>query len=113
MLAVLAVAVGLVSGLATAAGGEVTTGKSYKINLTFASKIGANDFAAGAYTVAVDTASVRFIEQRTGKSVEVAAKVETSDKKFDHTAITTEKTGEEVTIREIRLGGSKVQLNFR
>jgi hypothetical protein len=113
MVSVLALVLALVAGVAGASGGGVTTGKGYKINLTFEAKLGSNQMAPGSYKVSVDGASVHFVEANSGKGFDVPAKVETGENKFESTAITTEKVGEAVLIREIRLGGSKTLLNFR
>jgi len=113
MMSVLAVVLALVAGVAGASGGGVTTGKSYKINLSFGAKLGSNEMAPGSYKVSVDGNSVHIVNSNSGKGFDAPVKVETGETKFDHTAITTEKIGEAVQIREIRLGGSKTLLNFR
>ena len=74
--------------------------------------MGSNQLAPGDYTPAIDSASVRLVEA-TGKAYEVAAKIETGGKKFQVTAITSQKVNGTVETREIRLGGTKIQVDFR
>ncbi len=87
--------------------------KTYRISLSNPSKIGSNPLAPGDYKLAIDTASVRVTEVKTGKSVEVTAKVEAGEKKFGQTAITSQKVDGIDEIREIRLGGSKILIAFQ
>ncbi len=56
---------------------------------------------------------MRVTEVKTGKSVEVTAKVEAGEKKFGQTAITSQKVDGIDEIREIRLGGSKILIAFQ
>lgn len=88
-------------------------GKTYRFNLAAASSLAGNQLAAGEYTVAVNTASVRIVESRTGKAIEVPAKVENAEKKFNSTAVSTEQINGASEVRGIRLGGSKIQIEFR
>jgi hypothetical protein len=110
MLAALIVTLAALASLSFA--GTPNT-KTYKINLTSAAKLAGNQLAAGAYTLAVNTESVRIVEVKTGQSFEVAAKIETSEKKFDATAITSHKVDGAAEISEIRLGGTRIQVMFR
>jgi hypothetical protein len=113
MLAALVASLVLMAGLAFAAGGTVSPGKSFKITLAYAAKVGPNQMAPGSYKLTVDTASVRFVEDKTGKSFDVPAKLEALNEKFEHTAITTQKDGDVVKILEIRIGGTQTQISFR
>jgi hypothetical protein len=110
MLTVLALALAV---LASALAAGTPSIKTYRISLANPSKVGANQLAPGDYRLAVDTASVRVTELKTGKSVEVAAKVETGEKKFNHTAVTSQKVDGVDEIREIRLGGTKILIAFQ
>ena|ERR1035438_4335470 len=103
----------LVAALASLSFAGTPNAKTYKINLTYASRLANNQLAPGDYTLSLDTASVRIIEVKTGKSFEVAAKVETGEKKFEGTAITTRMVDGTAEIREIRLGGTRIQVDFR
>ena len=107
MLAVLVVALASLSFAGT------PNTKTYKINLSYPSKVGINQLAPGEYKLAVDTAAVRMVELKTGKAIEIAAKVETAEDKFENTAITTEMVDGVAEIREIRLGGSNIHIDFR
>lgn len=105
-----------VTALALAASALIAgtpSAKTYRFNLAVASSLAGNQLAAGDYTVAVDTASVRIVESRTGKAIEVPAKVDNVEKKFTATAVSTEKVNGVPEIRGIRLGGSKIQIEFR
>ncbi len=101
------------AALASADPGGTTAAKTYKVSLTKPSRIGTNDLAPGDYKLAVDVSAVRVVEMKTGKSFEAAAKVENGDKKFGSTSITTQKVDGVDLIKEIRIGGSKVQIAFQ
>jgi len=102
----------LLALLASLCFADTPNDKMYKISLASPSTIGANQLAPGEYSLAVDAASVRVVEVKTGKTVEVPARVETAEKKFSSTAITSTKVDGIAQIREIRLGGSKFQIIF-
>lgn len=87
--------------------------KTYKITLPNPSRVGSNELAPGDYRLALGADSVRVTEMKSGKSVEVAAKVETGETKFNHTAITSQKADGIAHIREIRLGGTKILIAFQ
>jgi|SRR5579862_9403043 hypothetical protein len=110
MLTVLILALSALAGLSMADNPEA---KTYKINLVKTSKIGDHQLAAGDYMLAVDTASVRVVEVRTGSAFEIAAKVESGEKKHERTAITTNLVDGVAEIRQIDLGGTKVRIDFR
>ncbi len=87
--------------------------KTYRIVLLNPSRVGGNELAPGDYKLAVGTESVRVTEMKSGKSVEVTAKVETGEKKFNQTAVTSQKLDGIDHIREIRLGGTKILIAFQ
>ena len=109
MAIVLVAALAAVSASMAGAPGK----KTYRFNLAAASSLAGNQLAAGEYTIAVDAASVRIVESRSGKSIEVPAKVADAEKKFNTTAVSTENVNGVSEIRGIRLGGSKIQIEFR
>lgn len=109
----LAVLVAVFAALLSVSFGGTPKTKTFKINLTSTARLGANQLAPGDYTIAIDTASVRLVEVKTGKSFEIAAKVGTSEKNFNGTAITTEQVDGIAEIREIHVGGTKIQVDFR
>lgn len=110
ILTVLALAVAILAASLTAGTPNL---KTYRITLANPSMVGSNELAPGDYKLAVDTASVRVTELKTGKSVEIAAKVETGEMKFTHTAVTSQKMDGIDRIREIRLGGTKILIAFQ
>ena len=65
---------------------------------------------AGDYRFNVENSKVTIVRGK--ESVEVAVKVESSDSKFDNTAVRYTGTGDKVTITEIRIGGTKTKLLF-
>lgn len=86
--------------------------ENHRVTLSTASKIGNADFQAGDYRLAVGGSKVVFTELKTGKSVEMVAKVETAEKKFDSTEIHSRKVDGASQVFEIRLGGSKTRVVF-
>lgn len=113
MKKLLVILVAALAALSSSALAGTPNPKTYTISLSYAAKLGSNQLAPGDYKLAIDTASVRVVELKTGKAFEVAAKVETGEKKFEGTAITTQKVDGIAEIREIRLGGTKIQVDFR
>ena len=82
--------------------------KSYRINLAADFRVGGTDFQAGEYRLVVDAAKVRFIELKTDKAVELAAKVETVDNKFDATEIHSKNVNGVTQISEIRIRKTRI-----
>jgi hypothetical protein len=81
---------------------------SYRITLIQPSVVNGTQLKAGDYRVSVGDSKVTFVLGK--KSVEVPAKIENVDQKFDSTAIRyTAKDGTTV-ITEIRLGGTKTKV---
>jgi hypothetical protein len=88
--------------------------KTYRITLRSASTIGAMELQPGDYKLFVDThePKVQLHHVDSGKITELEAKVETGDRKFDNTAITSDRSGGANRIKEIRIGGSKTLVTF-
>jgi hypothetical protein len=76
-------------------------------------KIGAESIEAGQYKVLIEGQSVKLTEESTGKTVALQVKVENGDKKYNATEVHSENVGGVTRILEIRIGGSKVRLDFR
>ena len=87
--------------------------KGYRITLSDAAKIGTAELRPGNYTLVFDAPKVRFTELDSGKAIELEAKVESVDKKFDTTEIHSQQVDGVRRINEIRLGGSKTRIDFR
>lgn len=86
--------------------------QSCRITLSNASKIGNTEFRPGDYKLVVDVPKVIFTELKTGKSVELAAKIENVDEKFANTQIHWNHADGVRQIIEIRIGGSKTKIAF-
>ena len=90
--------------------------KRYRIDLASA-KIGTVEIAGGEYTMLVhrDGAepTVRFTDVRKGNEINVAAKVESGDQKFERTEVHSQDANGVKQITEIRLGGTKIRIDFR
>lgn len=66
----------------------------------------------GEYKLVVDEPKVRFIELKTGKSLELDARVESGDRKFDSTKIHTQSVDGVSQSRQIRIGGTETRIAF-
>jgi hypothetical protein len=86
--------------------------QSYRITLSNASKIGNIELQPGEYKLVVDMPKVVFTELKTGKSIELAAKIENVDEKFANTQIHWSHVDGVRQIIEIRIGGSKTKIAF-
>lgn len=86
--------------------------QSYKVTLGSPAKVKDADLRAGQYKITIDGPKVTFTEVNSGKMFELAAKVESVDKKFDTTEIHTRKGEGGAQISEIRIGGSKTRIVF-
>jgi hypothetical protein len=87
--------------------------KSYRITISDAVKVGTAELKPGDYTLVFDAPKVRLTERASGAAVELEAKVESGDQKFDSTEIHTQEVDGVRKISEIRLGGSKTRIDFR
>ena len=98
----------ILSLVAAIAGTVPAGGPTYKINLLQSSVLKGTELKPGEYklTVVADKATIQ-----NGKvSVEVPAKVETVDKKFDNNAVRYVTQDGKQTICEIRVGGTKTKV---
>ena len=82
------------------------------IKLSNVSKIGDVEFQPGEYKLSIDTPKVSLTHVNSGKEVELQAKVEQSDAKFDVTSIYSTLVDGGSKITEIRIGGSKTRVTF-
>jgi hypothetical protein len=83
---------------------------NYKITLTQPSVVNGNQLKAGEYRLNVTESKVTIVNGK--DSVEIPAKVESTDKKFDTTAIRYTEEGGKQNITEIRIGGTKTKVLF-
>lgn len=103
------IAILLLAGfLTTAASAEET----YRITVPSTSKIGVAEFPAGEYKITVGSPKIALTELKTGKLIELEAKVESVEKKFPTTEIHSKKVDGVSQISEIRIGGSKTRITF-
>ena len=86
--------------------------KSYRVTIANGTKVGQTELQAGEYRLIVDEPKVRFIEVKTGKAVELEAKIETGERKFDSTEVHTSKVDGASQLRQIRIGGTKTSIAF-
>ena len=90
--------------------------KRYRVELAKAT-IGTVEIAGGQYTMLVHRdgaeSKVRLTEVRTGTEVDIAAKVESGDQKVDATEVHSRNADGAKQITEIRLGGTKLRIDFR
>jgi hypothetical protein len=94
----------------TIIGLAVASAKTYTVNLYQAAKVGATDLKPGTYTVEVNGSKAVI---RNGKvQSEVNVKVESAEKKYDSTTVRFANNNGQMTIEEIRLGGTKDKLIF-
>ena len=65
---------------------------------------------AGDYRLIVNAGKVTFVMDK--QSREIPAKVEVGERKYDENQVQYERVGNQTTIKEICLGGSKTRLVF-
>ena len=88
--------------------------KGYGIALSDA-RIGATAVGTGEYRLLVhrDEPKVQLMVMRTGEVLDLAAKVENTESKYQRTEIISETVDGVKQIREIRIGGARLRLDFR
>jgi hypothetical protein len=86
--------------------------KTYRVEFDHSVTAGAIQLEAGQYGVKVEGSNAIFKDSQTGQEFTVPVKVENSGKKYDATAIESNKEGSTEKIMEIDLGGSKTRLEF-
>ena len=84
--------------------------ESYRVTLSQPSKVEGKQLKAGEYRLNVENSKLTIVSGNV--SVVVPVKVEAGDKKFDSTAVRYTGTGDKVSIKEIRIGGTKTKLVF-
>jgi hypothetical protein len=97
----------VVVALAGTVPGQLAAGH---VELTVAATVHGTALQPGVYKVVVAPGSVTFTKGRDSQTV--PAKVETRDRKFDNSQVQYEVQGNQNTIREIGVGGTKVRLVF-
>jgi hypothetical protein len=83
---------------------------TYRVTLSQPSKVEGKQLKAGEYRLNVAESKVTIVSGK--ESVEVPVKVQNGETKFDSNSIRYTGTGDKVSIKEIRLGGTKTTLLF-
>jgi len=99
-------------GALTLASLSLASAKSYDIVLTEASKAGNVQLSAGEYRLKLEGSNAIFTNMDNNKRFTVPVKVQTTEKKFDETAVDTTKSNGAATVESIELGGSTTKLDF-
>ena len=90
----------------------IANAKSYTIMLSAPAKAGSVRLAAGQYSIKVQDSNAIFTNVQSGKNFTTAAKTETSDKKFDVTAVVTDSKDSDNNITSVELGGSQTKIQL-
>ena len=98
--------------IGTLALASLASAKSYDIILASPATAGKLQLSAGEYSLKVQGSNAIFTNVETGKSFTTAVKVQTGTKKFENTAVDTEKQNGADQIKSIELGGSTTQLDL-
>jgi hypothetical protein len=88
----------------------VASAESYKVTFSQPSKVEGKQFKAGEYRLNLENSKVTIVSGK--DTVQVPVKVQTGETKFDTTAIRYTGSGDKVSIKEIRIGGTKTTLLF-
>jgi len=88
----------------------VASAESYRVTLSQPSTVKGKQLKAGEYRLNLENSKLTIVSSK--ESVEVPVKVQTGDRKFDSNSVRYTGTGDKVSIREIRLGGTKTTLLF-
>ena len=107
MLTYLVAALGMMAATAMA-----DSAKAYRVNLPEAN-IGSAVLPSGEYSMRIDGTAVRLTEIKTGKVMEVTAKVGSLEDKVSRTEVHSQKIDGVTKISEIRLGGTRIRVDFR
>lgn len=86
--------------------------KSYDITLSAPAHVGSMVLAAGDYKLSMQGTNAVFTDAKTRKTFTAPAKVATSTKKYQYTAVDTAPDAGSEKITSIELGGSTTQIAF-
>jgi hypothetical protein len=98
--------------IATLALAGIANAKSYTIILSAPAMAGSVRLAAGEYSMKVQDNNAVFTTVQNGKSFTIAVKTETTDKKFDVTALVTDSKDGDSYITSVQLGGSRTKIEL-
>jgi hypothetical protein len=86
----------------------VASAESYRVTLSQPTKVEGKQLKAGDYRLNVENSKLTIVNGK--QSVEVPVKVQTGETKFESTSVRYAGTGDKLSIREIRIGGTKTTL---
>lgn len=89
---------------------SVASAETYKVTLSQPSKVEGKQLKAGEYRLNVENSKVSIVNGK--DTVDVPVKVQNGTAKFDSTSVRYVGTGDKVSIKEIRIGGTKTTLVF-
>jgi hypothetical protein len=95
---------------ATVAAGLASAADKYTITLSRPATVAGTALKAGDYKVTVDGDKATISNGKS--SVQAAVKVENADRKYSSTAVRFATSGEQYTLDEIHVGGTKTKLVF-
>jgi hypothetical protein len=87
--------------------------KSYRIQFSQPVTLAGTEVAAGEYDIVIDQENVRLRDVDTGRAVDLKPQIVAVDRKYEHTAVLSNRAGGNVEVTEIQLGGAKVRLVFK
>ena len=102
----------LLTGALAVATLSIASAKSYDIVLSNPTKVANVNLKAGEYKVKLEGSNAIFTDVETGKTFTAPAKVENAPKKFDVTAVDTQKKADIDEMQAIELGGTNTKIEF-
>ena len=93
-------------------GVSLASAKTYTFTVSDPTQAGSAQLKAGEYRLKVDGSQVVLMDN-TGHQIDVIAKVEAADQKFDQTSVSTSKADGTNRIQSIQLGGSNNRVVFQ
>ena len=102
----------LLTGALAVATLSIASAKSYDITLSSPTQVANTALKAGAYKLKVEGSSAVFTDIRSGKTYTAPIQIENAPKKFDVTAVGTQKKSDADRIQSIELGGTTTRIEF-
>ena len=88
----------------------VASAETYRVTLSQPSTVKGKQLKAGDYRLNLENSKLTMVSGK--ESVEVPVTVQNGTTKFDNTAVRYTGAGDKVSIKEIRIGGTKTTLLF-
>jgi hypothetical protein len=85
--------------------------KTFTFSISEPMQAGQAHLKPGAYSLKVDGMRVLLMD-KSGRQIDAGAKIETTDRKFNQTAVSTSKTDGANRLESIQLGGSNYKVTF-